>query len=477
MIRRQDLGPLRHPLFFAIALACGAGSASAATVTVGSADDSAVSAACNLRNAIASINGGAATANCVSSVSGTFGSNDTIDFALALAGSTITLVQGELAVSVAMTIAGSGQIIQGDPAGGRLIRATASLNLDHLTLSGGTTTTVGGALYASGAGTTLTVSNTTVSGNHANGRGGGISVTGGDDLILSNSTITDNTSNSEGGGLNVQSKHATISNSTISDNIATCTNNVYCTGGIYFAGVHVDFTRSTVSGNSATCTAAVCPATVGALYAWVSSVSFVNSTITGNNATGADGVVGGVWESHNTVSTYHDLTLTNTTVAGNSATATSATATDAAGGVLIGLHYDTGAMTAANSIIATNTATLSGSASPTPDVNINAANAATAAISFSVLGNAASAAFTGNSNVFSDTPGLGPLQNNGGPTKTLALLAGSVAINAGSNALALDANAQPLTIDQTGAGRIFNATVDIGAYELGDRIFFNGFEL
>src|SRR5208337_1025368 len=61
-------------------------------------------------------------------------------------------------------------------------------------------------------------------------------------------------------------------------------------------------------------------------------------------------------------------------------------------------------------------------------------------------------------------PGLGPLANNGGPTQTMALLRGSPAINAGSNALAVDAN---LTTDQRGAGfpRIVGGTVDIGAYE------------
>ncbi|MEO7324756.1 MAG: choice-of-anchor Q domain-containing protein [Dokdonella sp.] len=478
MILRQDPGHTRHPLFFAIALACAAGNTSAATVTVGSADDSAISTACNLRNAIASINASAATANCVSAVIGKFGGGDAIVFAPALAGSTITLEEGQLSVTAAMTILGSGQIIHSDPAGSRLIGATASLSLDHLILSGGTTTDSGGAISSEGASTTLTVSNSTVSGNHANGHGGGISVVASvGTFILSNSTITANTSNSEGGGMDIQNVHATISNSTIDGNVATCASNVYCTGGIYVAGAHVDFTHSTISGNSATCTGNADPCdAIGALYAWVSSVNFVDSTITGNNAMAPDNVVGGLWESHSTNAINHGLSLTNTTVAGNSATATAQTAANAAGGVLIGLHYDTGAITAANSIIASNAATLFGSASPTPDVNINAANAATAAISFSVLGTSASAAFTGNSNVFSDTPGLGSLANNGGPTKTMALLAGSVAIDAGSNALALDADAQPLTTDQTSSARIVNDTVDIGAYEFGDRIFFNGFD-
>ena len=66
-------------------------------------------------------------------------------------------------------------------------------------------------------------------------------------------------------------------------------------------------------------------------------------------------------------------------------------------------------------------------------------------------------------------PKLGPLANNGGPTQTMALLAGSPAINAGSNALAVDPsnNGQPLTTDQRGVpfARIAGGTVDIGAYE------------
>ena len=42
-------------------------------------------------------------------------------------------------------------------------------------------------------------------------------------------------------------------------------------------------------------------------------------------------------------------------------------------------------------------------------------------------------------------PGLGALANNGGPTETIALLAGSPAIGAGSNALAVNpATGDPL---------------------------------
>ena len=56
-------------------------------------------------------------------------------------------------------------------------------------------------------------------------------------------------------------------------------------------------------------------------------------------------------------------------------------------------------------------------------------------------------------------PLLGPLQNNGGPTETLALLPGSPAIDAGDN------DAITSATDQRGFPRFVNGVVDIGAYE------------
>ncbi|MCY7376598.1 MAG: carboxypeptidase-like regulatory domain-containing protein [Pyrinomonadaceae bacterium] len=65
-------------------------------------------------------------------------------------------------------------------------------------------------------------------------------------------------------------------------------------------------------------------------------------------------------------------------------------------------------------------------------------------------------------------PQLNALGNNGGATQTHSFSSNtSLAINAGSNALAVDQNNLPLTTDQRGAGfqRINGTTVDIGAFE------------
>jgi hypothetical protein len=66
-----------------------------------------------------------------------------------------------------------------------------------------------------------------------------------------------------------------------------------------------------------------------------------------------------------------------------------------------------------------------------------------------------------STDLLSSDPMLGPLQDNGGPTFTHALLCGSPAIDAGTN-FAL------LATDQRGHGfpRIFGAATDIGAFEL-----------
>ena len=203
------------------------------------------------------------------------------------------------------------------------------------------------------------------------------------------------------------------------------------------------------------------------------ALAIINSTIAGNTATGDDFIAGALIESQPSIGAYA-MTLTNTTVSSNSATTTNASATLVAGGALIGIHTSA-SLTLRNSILSANSATIAGNASLAPDARIKAGVFGAAS---SLLGSALSGTNSGNGNVFTDAPGLGPLANNGGATRTMALLTGSGAIDAGSNASAVNAASQPLQTDQTGFSRIRNGIVDIGAFEFpGDHIFGDGFEL
>jgi len=74
------------------------------------------------------------------------------------------------------------------------------------------------------------------------------------------------------------------------------------------------------------------------------------------------------------------------------------------------------------------------------------------------LSSDASCSLTNIGSLNGTEPLLGPLADNGGPTLTMALLAGSPAIDAGDSAAA------PPT-DQRGVPRPFGAAADIGAYE------------
>ncbi len=62
-------------------------------------------------------------------------------------------------------------------------------------------------------------------------------------------------------------------------------------------------------------------------------------------------------------------------------------------------------------------------------------------------------------------PLLGPLDNNGGPTQTQALLKGSPAIDGGNPNGCIDFNVTIVDTDQRGFTRPANGRCDIGAYE------------
>ena len=147
----------------------------------------------------------------------------------------------------------------------------------------------------------------------------------------------------------------------------------------------------------------------------------------------------------------------------NSTIADNDVASPGAGG---GLDVVAGTVTLNNSIFALNTNGIGiGAAADDITGTVSLASA------YNLIGTGGSGGLVNGVNgnlVGIANPGLDPngLQDNGGPTQTIALLTTSPAIDAGSNALAVDpSTGQPLAYDQRGPGypRIVNGTVDIGS--------------
>lgn len=80
-----------------------------------------------------------------------------------------------------------------------------------------------------------------------------------------------------------------------------------------------------------------------------------------------------------------------------------------------------------------------------------------------------SCSFDGAGDLSDTNPDLGPLQNNGGPTDTMALLPGSPAIDSGNPAGCADGQGHRLNTDQRGKPRPDKEDTgrrcDVGAYE------------
>jgi CSLREA domain-containing protein len=126
---------------------------------------------------------------------------------------------------------------------GALTAVSASFKL--LKISGGNTSAVGGAIHVAGGSAKLAKS--TLAGNHA-GVGGGIQL--GDpaaSVAVANSTISGNTADGNGGGLMIQPGNVSIVNSTIAGNTAAGTNG----GGIRMIGGSLTLSSVTVARNYA----------------------------------------------------------------------------------------------------------------------------------------------------------------------------------------------------------------------------------
>ncbi len=256
-----------------------------------------------------------------------------------------------------------------------------------------------------------------------------------------------------GGGLTAK-YGASLQASTISGNSATCSSsgqyNTSCIGGGVVGGYapggnangngSLNISYSTISGNHSDFLAG------GILSKY--QLNLAQSTVTGNSASAGGALVQKyLYESGYGVSVY------NSTIAGNSATYY--------GGGVYDYTNDSGPfadapapITLTSSIVANNT-----SGSPGSDIYVPSAYTLTISGSNDLV-MAASSNVTLPGGTLSADPMLAPLANNGGPTRTMGLLAGSPALDAGSNP-------NNYAYDQrlNGYPRVVGAAADIGAFE------------
>lgn len=236
----------------------------------------------------------------------------------------------------------------------------------------------------------------------------------------------------------------TISGLTV-ENGATVSGTSDAGGGILNFGT-LTLMNSTVTGNSA-------PGSEGGGILSYGALTLTDSTVSGNSA----GAGGGI-RNYNGA-----LTLTNSTVSGNSAPSGSG------GGIYLGLYdgLPEGILTVKSTLLANNGAGgncfLGGT---TTSLGYNLSD-----------DNTCKSAFTQPTDMNNKPTGLDPkgLQNNGGPTPTIALLAGSPAVDAIPVAICTDASAHPVTTDQRGIARPQGPACDIGSFELVETVPFSSF--
>ena len=195
----------------------------------------------------------------------------------------------------------------------------------------------------------------------------------------------------------------------------------------------------------------------GAVFSMGGSLTVINSTLAGNFALGGAGYQGGagaggaVFNLNGAVAVFDSTLADNTVASGASATGQQSSSSD--GGAVYNLA--SGApplaafLTLANSILAdSNGGTDLVNTPAQPITTLTGPLVATVTATGPNLIGSTAATISGPAPLTGDSL-LGLLQNNGGLTPTMALQAGSPAIDAGSNAVA---NSAGLTTDQRGPG-------------------------
>ncbi len=391
---------------------------------------------------------------------------------------------GDLDITSNITLTGAGAgstIIQAGTIGGfsgngidRVFHVTGAFTVafQNLTIANGLISAdAGGGILNNG---TLTISNSTFSGNSAGGGGG---IENGGTLTISNSTFSSNSGSAGGGRVGGGIRNTgtlTISNSTFSGNN---TMQAGSGGGISNGGT-LTISTSTFSGNSTADNAG------GIGNAGTLTIS--NSTFSGNSS--AEGSGGGISNggtltiSNSTfsnngvpfngggINNFGTLTISNSTFSGNDAGGGSGFGGFGGGGI----HNSSGTLTISNSTFSGNNAGgIYTSGGTTTLSNTIVANSVTSGnCSGTIINGGNNLQFGGSTanscgaTITTANPLLGALT---GSPAFFPLSAGSPAIDAGSNAICAAApvsntsqNGVTRPTDGDGNG---TATCDIGSYE------------
>ena len=233
-------------------------------------------------------------------------------------------------------------------------------------------------------------------------------------VTISDLTIRNGEGNFGGGILNGGGATLTITDSTLSGNIGGFGGGIFNTGTLAIV-------NCTVSGNAASEGAGI--------YNGATS-TITNSTLSGNAAPGAGG--GCV--------NLGTLQIANSTLSDNSS--------GLGGGV-----FNIGTLQIGNTILNTGDS----------GANISNSGGTVTSLGYNLSSDDGGGFLTGPGDQINTDPMLGPLQDNGGPTFTHALLPASPAIDTG------DPNfTPPPFFDQRGPGfdRVVNDRIDIGSFEV-----------
>ena len=316
---------------------------------------------------------------------------------------TITLTSALPAITRPVRIDAPEITINANGVGRGLYITGASVRISDLTITRGVTPAIGGAIYGKGS-NNLSLQNVTLVDNTAGQRGGGIAIEAASSITITDSTISGNTISSAG-GLNVRAgggvhvgglSQVTLTRSTISNNTSQ-----FMGGGIYNES-SVTVIDSLVSNNQSGMHG-------GGIYTKGSSVTNIeNSTISSNTATQSAGGLQGY--------NAFNIRFSNVTLAANEASQYDA----------INVFGTSGPVAFNNTIVAYQGAT---------DCRITSLAAMNAS---SIIESGACDAAASGGRVLD--PGILPLADNGGPTLTHALANNSPAINTGNNAICPDAD-------------------------------------